>query len=697
MVALDSRTVIISYIFIEAICVTVMAFLWIQNRKRFAGTGFWLAAFVLQFAGISLFALRTVIPDFMSMTVSITLIAGGTILLYDGLERFVGKHRGQTYNIAFLILFFFLDAYLVLIQSGLNAHNILFSLFLLIICSQCTWLLLRRVEAELLPITRIPGILFIAFCLLAIARIYISLSFPDGNDLFRTPLYDVPFVLASEMLVFALTFTLFQMVNHRLVSDLEKNILAHERSEAALRQSQKQEEGFYDSAPDALITVTEDGKISRLNLQAQILFGYDSLELLKAPIEKLIPADLHTPHRQHWQDYFLSPGLRSMGAGLEVYAVRKDGTQFPAEIGLSPVQVNGEMFVIADVRDISERKQMEETVRESRENFQSYFHMGTVGMCVTSPEMKWVETNGRLRQMLGYTSEELDDLTWKDISHPDDLEEDLALFNQVLANKRDSYRVEKRFIRKDGTTIYTTVFVACYRNPDGTVRYLLSSLIDITEQKQAEAALIQLAAIEERQRLARDLHDSVNQSIHSLELFSETLINALERNNMDRARQIANRLQESARQALKETRLLLYQSQSSASEKNIDLFQELETRLAMVERRAGVRTQIIREGPMEHLPPAWSENLFWITIEALNNALKHAQAHNMKIVLRTSPLHIELDICDDGIGFDPQRARAGGMGLQNMRERANLLHGALEILSTPGKGTCVQFRADIEE
>ena len=100
---------------------------------------------------------------------------------------------------------------------------------------------------------------------------------------------------------------------------------------------------------------------------------------------------------------------------------------------------------------------------------------------------------------------------------------------------------------------------------------------------------------------------------------------------------------------------------------------------------------------MEHLPPAWSENLFWITIEALNNALKHAQAHNMKIILRTSPLHIELEICDDGIGFDLQRARAGGMGLQNMRERANLLHGTLEILSTPGKGTCVQFRADIEE
>jgi PAS domain S-box-containing protein len=697
MVALDIRTVIISYIFIEAVCVTVMAFLWIQNRGHFAGTGFWLAAFVMQFAGVSLIALRTLVPDFISMTVSATLIAAGAILLYTGLEYFAGKRSGQGYNIALLVIFFFLDSYFVVIHPSLNARSILFSLFLLIICSQCAWLMRRRVEAELLPITRIPGMLFIALCAISVARISMGLSFPADNDPFRSPIYDAPFVLASEMLIIVLTFTIFQMVNRRLISDLENHVLAHERVEAALRRSQKQEESFYEFAPDALITVTGDGKISRLNLQAQILFGYDGLELLKEPIEKLIPAAQHTSHRQHWKDYFQSPGSRVMGAGLEVYAVRKDGIKFPVEIGLSPLQVNDEMFVIADVRDISERKRMEETLRESRENFQSYFNMGTVGMCVISPAMKWIETNGRLRQMLGYASEELDDLTWKDISHPDDLKEDLVLFNQVLANQRDSYRIEKRFIRKDGATIYTTMFVACYRNPDGTVRYLLSSLIDITEQKQAEAGLVRLAAIEERQRLARDLHDSVNQSIHSLELFSETLMVTLERNNIDRARQIAGRLQESARQALKETRLLLYESQAPASEKNIALIPELETRLATVERRAGVRTQIIQEGPIEHLPPAWSENLFWITIEALNNAIKHAQAHNMKIILRTSPLHIELEISDDGIGFDSQRTRTGGMGLQNMRERANLLHGSLEILSTRDRGTCVRFKADVEE
>jgi PAS domain S-box-containing protein len=346
--------------------------------------------------------------------------------------------------------------------------------------------------------------------------------------------------------------------------------------------------------------------------------------------------------------------------------------------------------------ELAERKQMEASLRESRENFQSYFHMSTVGMCVTSPDMKWIETNGHLRQMLGYTSEELDQLSWRALTHPEDVDLDLVLFNQVLSNQKDSYRVEKRFIRKDGATVYTIMYVFCSRNPDGTVQYFLSSLIDITDQKQAEAELLKLAALDERQRLARDLHDTVKQSIHSMVLFSDTLMSTLENDNIDKARQIAVRLQESARQALKETQLLLYQFQGPQVERNIDLIQELKTRLAMVERRAGIRAQILLTGSIDHIPQAWSENLFWITIEALNNALKHAQANNMQIILFASAQRVELKIIDDGIGFDLDKTHSGGMGLIIMRKRASLLHGDLEIISSPNKGACVLFKADIE-
>ncbi|HSN23283.1 MAG TPA: diguanylate cyclase, partial [Methylomicrobium sp.] len=107
-------------------------------------------------------------------------------------------------------------------------------------------------------------------------------------------------------------------------------------------------------------------------------------------------------------------------------------------------------------------------------------------MCVTSPERGWIEANDHLCQMLGYSKEELTRSTWGELTHPDDLDADLKLFNQVLAGERDSYQLEKRFIRKDGATVYTTLFVTCYRDPDGVVRYILGSLVDITERKQVE-------------------------------------------------------------------------------------------------------------------------------------------------------------------------------------------------------------------
>jgi PAS domain S-box-containing protein len=347
--------------------------------------------------------------------------------------------------------------------------------------------------------------------------------------------------------------------------------------------------------------------------------------------------------------------------------------------------------------ELAERKRIEENLRESRENFQRYFNVSTVGMCVTAPDRRWIETNGRLRQMLGYSAEELDNLTWSEITHPEDLDADLALFNQLLANERDSYQLDKRYIRKDGAIIYTTSFVSCYRNPNGSVRYCLASLVDITDHMLARESLLKLAAIEERQRLARDLHDSVNQSIHGLVLFSETLVSTLEKNNVDRARQIAGRLQESARQALKETRLMLYEMQTTDPERSVNLVQDLEMRLVTVERRAGVKAQILQEGSLEHCPRAWHENLFWITIEALNNALKHAQAHNMQINIRCSSKRLELEIIDDGIGFDADKPRLGGLGLQNMRDRASLLGGQLTIHSARKKGSRVCFSAEIKE
>lgn len=229
---------------------------------------------------------------------------------------------------------------------------------------------------------------------------------------------------------------------------------------------------------------------------------------------------------------------------------------------------------------------------------------------------------------------------------------------------------------------------------------------DITEQYIAEQALRQaeaqimlqqreLAMNEERQRMARDLHDSVSQSIHSVVLFSETLAATLEKQDYSRALQIMKRLEESARQSHKETRLLLYELQAEGPGRHVNLVQDLQERLDRVERHSGLQAEIIQQGSLDNCPQEWHENLFWIAVEALNNALKHARARKIKVLIRSSTHLFEMEVRDDGIGFDPAKSRRGGLGLENMQARAALLGGQLSVESQPGSGVTVRFKKEI--
>lgn len=263
------------------------------------------------------------------------------------------------------------------------------------------------------------------------------------------------------------------------------------------------------------------------------------------------------------------------------------------------------------------------------------------------------------------------------------------------------HRAEFRIRRRDGEIRWIAHTCQAIYTPDGEALGLRANNRDVTEAKLAEQKLretsaqlakeqLRLAALEERQRLARDLHDSVNQSLHSLTLFSETLTAVLEKGNVDRALSIADRLQESARQSLKEVRLLLYQLHLSEETTEANhLLDDLELRLNRVERRAGIQAELVVDGDMESCPAAWRSTIFWIIIEALNNALKHAQAKEVRVFIQCQPQGTCVHVSDNGRGFEMATLPAGGLGLHTMRERAELLGGTLRIVSAPQQGTSV--------
>ncbi len=152
--------------------------------------------------------------------------------------------------------------------------------------------------------------------------------------------------------------------------------------------------------------------------------------------------------------------------------------------------------MIGIVQDITERKHTEEALRASEERFKSYFELGLIGMVLSSPTKGTLEVNDEVCEMLGYERNELLQMTFAQVTHPDDLAANLALANRLLAREIDGYSLDKRFIRKDGRLIYATVSVKCVRRADGSIDYIVSLVQDITERRRLEDQLRQAQKME---------------------------------------------------------------------------------------------------------------------------------------------------------------------------------------------------------
>jgi len=163
------------------------------------------------------------------------------------------------------------------------------------------------------------------------------------------------------------------------------------------------------------------------------------------------------------------------------------------------------------VQDVTELKQTTLKLLESESRFRSYFELGLVGMAVTSIDKNWLEFNDTLCNMFGYSREEFSQLTWKDFTHPDDIEANLIQFERVLSGEIDGYSMEKRYIHYNGSIVHTLISVKAVRKIDGVVEQFVALVLDITDRKYAEDELLKARKLESVGLLAGGIaHDFNN-------------------------------------------------------------------------------------------------------------------------------------------------------------------------------------------
>ena len=376
----------------------------------------------------------------------------------------------------------------------------------------------------------------------------------------------------------------------------------------------------------------------------------------------------------------------------------------------------------AIAQNIAERERREadlhaaqEELRASEERFRGYFEYSQVGMAVTSPERGWLEVNDQLRLMLGYTLEELRQLDWAQLTHPDDRAADMENFERMLAGEVDNYAMDKRFIRKDGKIADVSLSVACVRDTDGAVELVLASLLDISQRKKAEKDLI--LARDRAEAATRAKSEFLSNMSHELRTPLNGVLGYAQLLRQDpvlsnRQKESLDAIESCGQHLLTLINDVLDLSKIEAGRLEIntapcDFHRLLKEVFDIARPKAeskglAVTLKIPPDVPVGIVTDA--TKLRQVLVNLMDNAVKFTNSGSVDLDVHASGDTIQMQVRDTGVGmseeemteiFDPfKQVAAGktaggtGLGLTITKSVIEALDGSLQVESRLGQGSC---------
>lgn len=466
-----------------------------------------------------------------------------------------------------------------------------------------------------------------------------------------------------------------------IVQDITEHEIAHQ----ALQQSETRFRLFFNSIPLPLLVIDEKTfRILDVNPAACRLYGYTRDEFLALSIIHLIPPGgmAHNPRHR-------SQILGGTTNSIVTTQMLKDGSLIQANVTSFSFSLEGRRANLSIVQDVTEQNRLQAALEDGELRLRIIADLTADAIWDRDLVSGGITWNVGLSTLFGYMPQESGTYRWwHEHVHPDDRKHIDEIVREAMESGKNNWSGEYRFRRADDSYAHVLDNGYIVRDEAGRPIRQMGSMVDITEQLRVTEYAAQ-ATLEERQRLALTLKDSVTQSLYSISLLAEAARRQVESNRQTIQIDHINRLRELSMQTIRQLRLMVYELRPGVLEQE-GLTGALRHRLEAVEHRAGIKGRLIDDSRVT-ISTAMQADLFWITQEALNNSLHHASASVVAVRLSNDDECLKLEITDNGRGFDLDTEDTTG-GLAAIRRRVDDLRGNMEVIAPPGGGVNLVIR-----